>query len=194
MGFDDRLLHTLIVKRLAAETSGGAETIGGADTTLVADTATGDVTVTVASDADISADDWLRIGDALETEVRQVTGVLAGVVTLSEALAIPHDAGDQIRELDDAGDPALDELGQPVTGEMTVATVPGLIQPRSAREVAAASQAGAAIGHFVGYMRPLDGLTTRDWIEKDGTRFDIIAVPDAAGLGHHLELALEQVS
>ena len=89
---------------------------------------------------------------------------------------------------------AVDDYGQPVTAETTVATVAGLIQPRSAREVALASQAGAVIGTHVGYMRPLVGLTTHDWIEHGGVRYDIVSVPDAAGLGHHLELGLVAVT
>lgn len=89
---------------------------------------------------------------------------------------------------------ATDDYGQPVMAETTVTTVKGLVQPRSAREVALASQAGAAIGTHVGYMRPLAGLTTHDWIEHGGVRYDIVSVPDAAGLGHHLELGLVAVT
>jgi hypothetical protein len=89
---------------------------------------------------------------------------------------------------------ALDDYGQPVTAETTITTVAGLIQPRSAREVALASQAGAVVGTHVGYIRPLAGLTTADWIEHDGVRFDILSMPDAAGLNHHLELGLRQVT
>ena len=60
---------------------------------------------------------------------------------------------------------ALDGYGQPVMEEATVATVRGLIQPRSAREVALTNQAGAVIGQHVGYMAPLAGLGTDCWIE-----------------------------
>jgi len=88
----------------------------------------------------------------------------------------------------------LDEYGQPVTAETTFATVKGLIQPRSAREVALVSQGGAVIGSHVGYTALLAGLTTADWIEHGGVRFDILSIPDAAGLGHHLELALQAVT
>jgi head-tail adaptor len=89
---------------------------------------------------------------------------------------------------------AVDDYGQPVTSLVTVATVPGLVQPRSAREVALASQAGAVIGTHVGYLDPLAGLGTDCWIEYGGVRFDILSMPDAAGLGHHLELALQAVT
>lgn len=88
---------------------------------------------------------------------------------------------------------ASDDYGQPIMAPTTVATVRGLIQPRSAREVAQANQAGAAIGEHVGYMRPLAGLTTADWLELGEVRYDILSMPDAAGLGHHLELGLRRI-
>lgn len=88
---------------------------------------------------------------------------------------------------------ALDAYGQPVTSTVTVATVPGLIQPRTSRELALASQAGALIGEHVGYLRPLAGLGTDCWIELGGARYDLVSVDDAAGLGHHLELGLRRV-
>jgi hypothetical protein len=89
---------------------------------------------------------------------------------------------------------AFDVYGQPVTVETTFATVPGLVQPRSAREVAAAGQAGAVVGQHVGYLAPLAGLTTADWILLGSVRYDIVSIADAAGLGHHLEIGLRQVT
>lgn len=100
-----------------------------------------------------------------------------------------------VRRMADTG--AKDDYGQPVSLPTTVAAVPGLIQPRSAREVALTSQAGPAIGSHVGYLRPLAGLGTDCWIEDDrypGVRFDVLSMPDAAGQGHHLELALQAVT
>lgn len=96
--------------------------------------------------------------------------------------------------LDLAGKPVRDSYGQPVTTETTLATVQGLIQPRRAYEVAAANQAGAEIGDLVCYMAPLAGLDKSCWILKDGARYDILTDPDAAGLGHHLELGVRRVS
>ena len=92
----------------------------------------------------------------------------------------------------------LDDYQQPVTAPTTFATVKGLIQPRSAREVALTSQGGAVIGSHVGYMAPLAGLSTGDWIEllspaDMAGRYDILSMPDAAGLSHHLELDLRMV-
>lgn len=196
MSIQSRYRHTLAVKRLTATTAGGAETVGGADTTLTADTAAAALTIAVASATGIAAGDWLRIGDTGETEIRQVAvgGVAALVVTLTAPLSVAHDSGDQVREVDDAGSVTVDTYGQPVTSEGTVATVAGLVQPRSAREVAAASQAGASIGNHVAYLDPLPGLLTGDWLEVDGLRYDILSIADAGGVGHHLELGLRLVS
>jgi hypothetical protein len=89
---------------------------------------------------------------------------------------------------------ALDAFGQPVRAESTFATVAGLVQPRRAREVALASQAGVVLGEHAGYLDPLPGLLTGDWVEVDGLRYDILAIYDAGGVGHHLELGLRLVT
>lgn len=89
---------------------------------------------------------------------------------------------------------ATDDYGQPVTTEETVATVPGLVQPRSAREVALASQAGAVIGSHVLYIDPLAALGSDCWVEVAGERFDVVSVADAGGVGHHYEVSLRSVA
>ena len=96
--------------------------------------------------------------------------------------------------LDHDGNPVLDEYSQPTAGESTLATVRGLIEPRTAREQTSAAQTGAVIGDYVGFIKPLAGLTTACWLERKGVRYDILAMPDAAGLEHHLELALKAVT
>ena len=115
-------------------------------------------------------------------------------MTLTAPLQAAHDTGDQVREVDDAGTAAVDDYGQPVTAETTIATVPGLVQPRAAREVALASQAGASIGDHLAYMDPLASLTTACWIEVGGIRYDIVSIADAAGLGHHYEVGCRRVA
>jgi hypothetical protein len=196
MTFGDLLIHTLVVRRNVPTTGGGAETAGGAATTLTADTTVGAMLLPVASAAGIADGNWLRVGDTGEREARQVAvGGVAGLnVTITAPLALAHDSGDQVREVDDAGAVTLDDYGQPVTAEATVATVAGLIQPRKAREVELSSQAGAVVGEHVGYLAPLAGLTTADWILLGSVRYDILSIADAAGQGHHLELALRQVT
>ena len=87
----------------------------------------------------------------------------------------------------------LDDYGQPITVETTLATVAGLVQPRRAREVELASQAGVVVADCVGYMDPLTGLTTACWVDVSGIRYDILSIADAGGVGHHLELGLKRV-
>ena len=196
MSIQSRYLHTLVIKTMAASLGSAAETAGGADTTLTADTAVGATSLLVASAAGIVAGNWLRVGDTGETEIRAVAvgGVVGLVVTLTAPLQAAHDTGDQVREVDDAGTAAVDDYGQPVTAETTIATVPGLVQPRAAREVALASQAGASIGDHLAYMDPLASLTTACWIEVGGIRYDIVSIADAAGLGHHYEVGCRRVA
>ena len=196
MTFDSLLRHALTVKRLAPVMTGGADKAGGASTTLTADVAAGSLTIAVGSVTDVTVGDWCRIGDASEREVRQAAFVAGLVVTLTQALAFDHDSGDAVVELADAGVQSLDDYFQPVSAATTVATVPGLIQPRSAREVALASQAGAVIGEHVAYLRPLAGLSTGDWVEAaemPGARYDVLSIHDAGGQGHHFELDLRMV-
>jgi hypothetical protein len=197
MSFDSLLRHTLTIKRLAPVMTGGADKAGGASTTLTADVAAGSLAITIGSATDVTAGDWFRIGDAGEAEARQVASVASLVVTLTQALAFDHDSGDAVVELEDAGVQSLDEYGQPVFAPTSFATVRGRIQPRSAREVALASQGGAVIGSHVGYLRPLAGLSTGDWIEAaemPGVRHDVLQIADAGGQGHHFELALQAVA
>ncbi len=88
---------------------------------------------------------------------------------------------------------ALDDYGQPVTAEATVATVDGRIRPRTAREVPLASHGGAAISTHIADLWPVAGLNTGCWIETGGVRYDITGISDAAGAGHHLALDLVEV-
>jgi hypothetical protein len=195
MSIQSRYLHTLVVKRLVAQSATADETPGGADTILVADVAAGSLTITVDSDGDMLAGDYLRVGDVGGTEVRRIATIGPnGVITLTAPLALDHDSGDQVREVDGSGATETDEWNQPVMVETTVATVPGLVQPRRAREVALASQAGVVLGEHIGYLDPLAGLTTHDWVMVGTTRYDILSIADAGGVGHHLELGLKQVT
>jgi head-tail adaptor len=96
--------------------------------------------------------------------------------------------------VDGDGDLVLDDYGQPMVTATTLATVDGRIDPLTAREVARSSQAGAALSTHCGYLYPVTGLTAACWIEVGSERYDIVGVPDAAGAGHHLELALKKVA
>lgn len=196
MPIDGRYLHTLVVKRLVATPSSSAEVLGGPDTTLVADVPVASSSIEVADPTGIVDGQYLRIGDVGEFEIRQVAdgGVAGDVVTLATPTSLDHDSGDQVRQVDGAGEQAVDEYGQPIESPVIVATVRGLIQPRSAREIPLSTGEGAAISDHVAYMAPLAGLATDCWIEHDGNRYDVLTTPDAAGLGHHLELGLRRVA
>lgn len=99
-----------------------------------------------------------------------------------------------------------DAHGQPLTSEQSIATVKAAIQPRSGfveQEADAISQAGPALSEHVIFMLPTD-LTTADVIYHDAAvcpvtsdlptaRFEIVGVPNAAGLGHHLEVVARMV-
>lgn len=101
--------------------------------------------------------------------------------------------------LDDADQPILDDYGQPTTATDTLATdVRAGIQPKNAREVAALSQAGAAVSSHTIYLLPID-VSTADVIVHDpgncpmrtdlpSQTYEVDTVPDAAGAGHHLEI------
>jgi hypothetical protein len=96
--------------------------------------------------------------------------------------------------LDVNGDPILDDYGQATYAPAVLATVDGRIRPRTAREVALVSHAGAAISTHIGDLWPVAGVTTACWIEHDGVRYDVTGVNDAAGAGHHLQLDLVAVT
>ena len=194
MSFDDLLIHTLVIYRNVAVTSGGAETAGGANTTLTGDTAVGATSIAVALGTHIAHDSYLRIGDIGETEVGQVDTIVALAVTLMAPLTLAHDSGDQVRELDDAGSATTDDYGQPVYAPEVLTTVDGRIRPRTAREVPLTSQAGTAVSTHIGDLYPVAGLTTACWIVSDGIRYDITGMSDAAGAGHHLMLDLVAVT
>lgn len=101
--------------------------------------------------------------------------------------------------LDDDDEPTVDEYGQPVRADVTIGSnVAAGIQPKSARELAAISQAGIAESTHKVYMLPRL-VTTADTIVHDpddcplsvdlpAARYLVTGVPDAAGAGHHLEL------
>ena len=92
----------------------------------------------------------------------------------------------------------LDDYGQPVTTDAVISTVKAAIQPRRENEQGAVSQAGVATADHVIFLFPTN-LRTADAIFHDQTvcpvvrdlptaRYEISGVPNAAGLGHHLEV------
>jgi hypothetical protein len=78
---------------------------GGASTTLSADAAAGATQIVVTAATSIAANDFLKIGDTGETEIRQVTsGYVSGTtIPLTQPLVRAHDSGDAVVETVDAG-------------------------------------------------------------------------------------------
>lgn len=93
-------------------------------------------------------------------------------------------------EWDDDPD-ARDDFGQPTAQEPTLTAVRGLVQPRSAKEVALMHQAGAVVSDHVIFLPVMD-LIGADAIEHDpddGRRYEITGVREFAyGRSPHLEV------
>lgn len=92
---------------------------------------------------------------------------------------------------------AVDDYNQPTQTWATLATVPGLVQPKSAREVAQLNEAGAVGSIFTIYLRPTD-IAESDRITvavapMAGT-YQIDAIRNASGLSHHLEIDARKVA
>lgn len=97
--------------------------------------------------------------------------------------------------VDGSGNPVLDSYGQPTTTDSSTA-VKGLVQPKSAREVALISNAGVTVTDHTIYLLPTS-VTPADVITfdpDDGRRYQITGVRDAAGISHHLEIDAQKVA
>ena len=110
----------------------------------------------------------------------------------------------RVAVLDVDDDPVVDDYNLPTSAESTTTNVPASIQPRSAKELASTTQAGVATGDYRIYMLPRD-IGTADVIVHDpddcpmttdlpAGRFEVVAVPDAAGAGHHVEVWANRIS
>jgi hypothetical protein len=95
---------------------------------------------------------------------------------------------------------ALDDFGHDVTALEVGQQFAAAIQPKSVREVAAITDAGASIGEWTIFCLPRV-VTASDAIVHDTAlcpkpdaedlptaRFEITGVRNAAGRGHHLEI------
>lgn len=86
---------------------------------------------------------------------------------------------------------AVDEYNQPTLTWGTLATVPGLVQPKSVREMVQLNESGAVLSTHTAYLRPTT-ITAADRLRiaagpMAGT-YLVDGIRDAAGLGHHLEI------
>jgi hypothetical protein len=94
-------------------------------------------------------------------------------------------------------DGAVDDYNQPTVTYATLASVPGLVQPKNAREVMQLNQAGAVVSTHTIYLRPTE-IQPSDRVRvaagpMAGT-YEIDGVRDAAGLGHHYEIDARMVA
>lgn len=92
---------------------------------------------------------------------------------------------------------AVDDYNQPTLTWATLATVPGLIQPKSAREIAQLNETGAVRATHTAYLRPTDiNEADRITIAAGGMAgtYQIDGIQDAAGHGHHLEIDCSRVT
>lgn len=93
-----------------------------------------------------------------------------------------------------------DDAGQPETENEVGEDFPAAIQPKSAREAALISQAGVPVGDWTIFTLPRL-ISTADKVVHDSSvcpmpegadlpdaTFELQAIRNAAGLGHHLEI------
>lgn len=110
---------------------------------------------------------------------------------LRHTLVIERAYGEDGADVD--ADPDLDDYGQPIRTFLALATVRGLIQPASAREIAASSQAGAEVADHTIFIRPRD-ITTADRIRSGGKLYQLLSIKDGGGQGRHLELGAREIA
>lgn len=72
----------------------------------------------------------------------------------------------------------VDEYGQPVAGDPTTVDVAGLIQPKTAREIALVSQAGAQVSDHTVFLQPqtLSNAAYIRYATDDGDRYEIVGI------------------
>ena len=89
-----------------------------------------------------------------------------------------------------ATDGPPDEYNQPSRTWATLSEVPGLVQPKSAREVAQLNQAGAVVSTYSIYLRPTEiQPADRVRVLDDGVAgvYEIDGIQNQAGRNHHLK-------
>jgi hypothetical protein len=90
----------------------------------------------------------------------------------------------------------LDGYGHPVAGDPVVTLVVGLIQPKSAREIALTSQAGAMLSDHVVFLLPqtLSNAAYIRYEPDDGDRYEIVGIRTFDfGRDPHLEVDAKRV-
>lgn len=87
------------------------------------------------------------------------------------------------------------ERGEPVETWAASETVRASVQPISARELAQLGQGGPVSStHKIYMLPPSGGVTSADRLVEGSTTFQIDAVYDQAGAGHHLRIDCHAVA
>lgn len=96
-----------------------------------------------------------------------------------------------------ATDGAVDEYNQPSRTWTTLSEVPGLVQPKTAREVAQLNQAGAVVSTYSIYLRPTEiQPADRIRVVDDGVAgtYEVDGIQNQAGRNHHLRADARMVA
>lgn len=91
---------------------------------------------------------------------------------------------------------AVDEYNTPSRTWSTLSEVPGLVQPKTARELAQLNQAGPSRATYSIYLRPTDvEASDRVRVADAGVAgtYEIDGVLNQAGRNHHLKLDAHRV-
>lgn len=92
------------------------------------------------------------------------------------------------------GTGADDDYGQPGAGTPVTASVRGLVQPKSARELADTRSAGAALGDHVIFLAPMT-LTEADHFLYGDDRLEIVGIRRYEfGRTPHLEVDARRIT
>lgn len=90
-----------------------------------------------------------------------------------------------------ASSSAVDDWNAAVLEWAAIATIAGLVQPKTAREVNQQNEAGAVLTTHTIYCRPADiepGDRIRVSAGPMAGLYQVEGIRNAAGLGHHLEI------
>lgn len=98
---------------------------------------------------------------------------------------------------DDVGT-ETDEYGQPIAGEPITLAVRGLIQPKTAREVALISQAGAQLSDHTVFLFTGTAIKSVSYVRyavDDGDRYEVVGIRDFnyGTVNDHLEVDAKRV-
>jgi SPP1 family predicted phage head-tail adaptor len=85
------------------------------------------------------------------------------------------------------------ERGEPTETYADLATVAASVQPISARELEQLGQGGPVASTHKVYLYPI-AITADDRLVEGSTTYEIDAVFDQAGAGHHLRLNVHSVA